>query len=78
MNYLGILLNMHIIFPSIFLSLSLVLPDGGSAEAKHVGNYTVWNNVDTQTISVLSRNRLFLPSAEEEGHIYRNENHKHH
>ena len=50
MNYLGILLNMHIIFPSIFLSLSLVLPDGGSAKPKHVGNYTVWNNVHTLTM----------------------------
>jgi hypothetical protein len=38
MNYLGTLLNMHIIFPSIFLSLSLVLPGGGSAESKHIGN----------------------------------------
>lgn len=41
MNYLGILLNMLIIFPRIFLSLSLVLPDGGSTEPKHVGNYMV-------------------------------------
>jgi len=50
MNYFGILLNMHIIFPSIFLPLSLVLPDGGSAKPKHVGNYTVWNNVHTLTM----------------------------
>jgi hypothetical protein len=39
MNYLGILLNMHIIFQSTFPSLSLVLPDGSSAEPKRVGSY---------------------------------------
>jgi hypothetical protein len=47
MNYIGTLLNIHIIYRSIFLSLSLVLSDGGSAEPKHVGNYMVRNNVDT-------------------------------
>jgi len=41
MNYLGTSLNMCIIFQSVFLSLSLVLPDGGSAKPKHVGNYMV-------------------------------------
>ena len=77
-NYLGILLNMPIFFPSIFLSLSLVLPVGGSTEPKHVGKYMEWNNVDTLTIRVFSWTRPCLPTAEEEVHIYCNENHKHH
>jgi len=40
-EFLGTLLNMHIIFPSTFLSLYLDLPDGGSAKPKHAGNYIV-------------------------------------
>ena len=78
MNYLVTSLNMRIIFPSVFLSLSLVLPVGGSAKQKHVGNYMVWNNVDTLTVSVFVWTTDCLYTAEEEVLVHCHKNHKHH